>query len=61
MHDAGDELKAQVKAHWEHEPCGTSTATAEPNTSEFFDQVERERYRLERFAPATGASLDRGA
>ena len=36
-----------MRRHWEEEPCGTSTAEAEPGTREFYAQVERERYRLE--------------
>jgi len=36
-----------VRQHWEEEPCGTSTAEAEPGTPEFYAEVERERYRLE--------------
>ena len=46
------EGKELVRAHWEREPCGTSTADAEPGTPEFFAQVERERYRLEPYVPA---------
>lgn len=46
------ELKEQVKQHWEQEPCGTSTASATPGTSEFFAEVEAERYRLEPYIPA---------
>src|SRR4051812_3009465 len=46
---ANVEEKELVRAHWEEEPCGTSTATASPGTREFFDEVERERYRLEPF------------
>jgi ubiquinone/menaquinone biosynthesis C-methylase UbiE len=44
--------KEFVREHWEAEPCGTSTATAEPGSPEFFAQVERERDRLEPFIPA---------
>lgn len=40
-------LKSSVRSYWEQEPCGTSTATAEPGTRAFYDEVERERYRLE--------------
>ena len=42
-------LKDRVRAHWQAEPCGTSTATAEPGTPEFFAQVERRRDELEPF------------
>ena len=41
-----------MRRHWEQEPCGTSTATADANTAEFFRQVEHERYRLEPYIPA---------
>jgi ubiquinone/menaquinone biosynthesis C-methylase UbiE len=44
-------LKDHVRRYWEAEPCGTSTVAAEPGTSDFFAQVEQERYRLEPFIP----------
>lgn len=44
-------LKEKVRRHWEAEPCGTKTASAEFGTSEFFAEVERERDRLEPFIP----------
>jgi ubiquinone/menaquinone biosynthesis C-methylase UbiE len=44
-------LKDRVRAYWEAEPCGTSTATAEPGTPAFFEQVEQRRYELEPFIP----------
>jgi SAM-dependent methyltransferase len=43
--------KEQVRAHWEREPCGTSTASSVPGTPEFFAEVEQERYRLEPYIP----------
>jgi SAM-dependent methyltransferase len=52
VHESAEDVKARVKEHWEEEPCGTSTAGAEPNTVEFFAEVERERYRLEPYIPA---------
>ncbi|MBA2461681.1 MAG: class I SAM-dependent methyltransferase [Actinobacteria bacterium] len=42
-----DAAKERVRLHWQDEPCGTSTAAADPGTPEFYAQVERERYRLE--------------
>ena len=45
------ELKERVREHWEAEPCGTTTAHADPGTQEFFDQVEAHRYRVESFIP----------
>lgn len=44
--------KELVRAHWEREPCGTTTASSRPGTPEFFAEVERERYRLEPYIPA---------
>jgi ubiquinone/menaquinone biosynthesis C-methylase UbiE len=46
------QLKERVREHWEAEPCGTTTARADPGTKEFFDQVEAHRYRVESFIPA---------
>ncbi len=40
-------LKARVHDYWQRQPCGASTATAPAGTREFFEQLERERYRLE--------------
>jgi SAM-dependent methyltransferase len=47
-----EQLKERVRAFWEEEPCGTKTASAQPGTREFFEQVERRRYELEPFIPA---------
>lgn len=44
-------LKDRVRAHWQAEPCGTSTSTAETGTAEFYAEVERRRYELEPFIP----------
>lgn len=44
-------LKERVRAHWQAEPCGTSTSNAEPGTAEFYAEVERRRYELEPFIP----------
>jgi ubiquinone/menaquinone biosynthesis C-methylase UbiE len=51
QHAPGAPLKERVRRHWEDEPCGTSTSAAQPGTSAFFDEVEKERYRLEPFIP----------
>lgn len=48
---AASGLKDRVRSFWQAEPCGTSTAEAEPGTREFFGQVERRRYELEPYIP----------
>jgi ubiquinone/menaquinone biosynthesis C-methylase UbiE len=45
------DAKESVRAYWDAAPCGSSHATAEPGSKEFFDQVEEARYRLEPFIP----------
>ena len=47
-----ESLKERVRAHWQAEPCGTSTSTAKAGTAEFYAEVERRRYELEPFIPA---------
>jgi len=47
-----DALKAEVRSHWEDDPCGARLAHAEPGTPEFFAEVERARYDLEPFIPS---------
>jgi SAM-dependent methyltransferase len=46
------ELKERVRAYWEAEPCNTDLASSPPGTKAFYDEVERERYRVEPFIPA---------
>jgi len=46
-----DEVKGAVRDYWDAAPCGSSLATAEPGSKEFFKQVEEARYRLEPFIP----------
>jgi SAM-dependent methyltransferase len=46
-----DEVKGAVRDYWNAAPCGSSLATAEPGSKEFFKQVEEARYRLEPFIP----------
>lgn len=42
-----DSLKERVRAFWDEHPCAASTSVAEYGSSEFFADVEAERYRLE--------------
>ena len=46
------EAKEAVRRHWEADPCGRSLARSPVGTPEFFDEIERARYRLEPFIPA---------
>ena len=41
------DLKAAVRAYWERESCGTHVAESEKFTREYFDEIERYRYRVE--------------
>jgi SAM-dependent methyltransferase len=41
------DLKARVRAYWQEEPCAASTSDAPFGSRMFFEDVERERYRLE--------------
>ncbi len=48
-------LSAQVKSYWEQEPCGTSpllVGDLQPNTREWFEQIENYRYKVEPFIHA---------
>lgn len=40
-----------VRDYWQARPCGSSLTEAEPGSKEFFDEIERTRYRLEPFIP----------
>jgi SAM-dependent methyltransferase len=42
-----EQLKQDVRAFWDSEPCGTGEPTAEAGSPEFFAQLELERYRRE--------------
>jgi SAM-dependent methyltransferase len=50
--------KDDVRAHWEHDPCGAKLADHEAGTPEFYADVERTRNALEPFIPAF-AEFDR--
>jgi SAM-dependent methyltransferase len=43
------DVKDDVRAYWERDPCGAGLASAERGTPEFFAEVERKRYELEPF------------
>lgn len=53
-------LKDRIRAHWQAEPCGTSTSAAEPGTAEFYAEVEQRRYELEPFIPEFAGFERRG-
>lgn len=42
-------LKESVKNYWDAAPCGTRDIAFQEGTREFFDLLERRRYRLEAF------------
>jgi SAM-dependent methyltransferase len=44
-----DQVKGEVRAYWEDEPCGTGHASAQEGTPEFFAQISAERDALEPF------------
>jgi len=48
-------LNTEVRAFWEHEPCGTASAIVgdrAPRTREWFEEIERYRYQVEPFIHA---------
>lgn len=45
----GIDLKRRVREYWNARPCGTQFTSLEPGTKEFFDEVERFRYRAQPF------------
>ncbi len=53
-----EQLKDQVKAHWDHQPCGTRDVEA-GDRSRFFATIERERYDWEPYIPQF-ARFERG-
>lgn len=44
-------LKHDVAAFWDSEPCGSETSSAPPLSGEYFDEIARRRYALERHIP----------
>jgi ubiquinone/menaquinone biosynthesis C-methylase UbiE len=42
-------LKEKVKAYWEASPCGASVAAAPRYSVEYFEEIEKSRYRSEPF------------
>jgi SAM-dependent methyltransferase len=43
----GSAQKERVRSFWEDEPCGSVHSDAPEGTREFFDEIERHRYRVE--------------
>ena len=43
----GNDLKAQVKAYWNRESCGTDVAASDKFTRQYFDEIEEHRYTVE--------------
>ena len=52
MSEAPQNLKERVRSFWQANPCGTKFADAEVGTREFFERVEKHRYRTEWHIPA---------
>ena len=48
---SNSELKERVREFWQAHPCGTKFSDAEVGTREFFDRVERHRYKKEWHIP----------
>ena len=46
------QLQTQVQAYWNAKPCDSEFSSREDLSREFFLEVERERYRLQRHIPA---------
>lgn len=46
------ELKERVRGFWEGEPCGSTLTDLEPGSAEYYEDIERKRYRLEPFIPS---------
>lgn len=44
-HQAPGEHKASMQAHWGASPCGSNTADERLRGREYFDEIERHRYR----------------
>jgi ubiquinone/menaquinone biosynthesis C-methylase UbiE len=50
------EYKAEARRNWSAVPCGTDVALAARHTREYFDEIERHRYRTQ---PWTASAIDR--
>lgn len=51
MSDSSVNLKEQVRAFWQANPCGTKFSDAEPGTRRFYELVEAHRYTKEWHIP----------
>lgn len=45
------DLKAQVKAHWEHEPCESRAGIGETDRRRYFEKIDAYRYEKAPFIP----------
>jgi SAM-dependent methyltransferase len=52
MSNNGDNLKEQVRAFWQANPCGTKFTDAELGSREFYERVAEHRYATEWHIPA---------
>lgn len=52
MSDNGNNLKEQVRAFWQANPCGTKFTDAEQGSREFYERVAEHRYATEWHIPA---------
>jgi SAM-dependent methyltransferase len=43
--------EGKIYEYWQAQPCGTDTAKSQPGTREYYDEIEKSRYRLEPFIP----------
>ncbi len=59
MTEKGAKATEAVRTYWEARPCGSSLAEAEQGSPQFFDEIEKTRYRLEPFIPAPQARKNR--
>lgn len=55
MSDNGNNLKEQVRAFWQANPCGTKFTDAEMGSREFYERVAEHRYATEWHIPAAAA------
>lgn len=46
------DLKGRIVDFWDTQPCGAETSSATAGSREYFDEVERFRYSLERHIPS---------
>jgi len=60
MTDSSVNLKDQVRAFWQANPCGTKFSDAEPGTRRFYELVEAHRYDKEWHIPLAAGFANAG-